>query len=478
MVNQTQSIRISKAGVTLSLLLVLVYLKIHLTIPGLGIPYFWAHALAWLYLIRTNRAKMTLGFTALAAFALLFQYLLTAASYTNPSKQDSQYFIYWLLNFGTFLGSIAVLQDCNPGTINRICRFFLYGMLLIAFSEVYLGARPLIDEIRSLYTSTSSLYNFVDRDIQQYGAVRATALTSEPSSAGNYFGFLVILLIATSQRMKIAFIEALVLCIAATYLFRTPTLTFYIAFAGIILVFGKSNSKRTILGNGLACVTLAGAIVVPYLLYLNVLPGLASYTGGFTSTGSFYIRQIAPINTFLGMISESPLMGFGFQYSEHSRDINSVVLASDYGGFYTTSQLSDMQAGQFSTNAFWEFFSTNGILGSIVLLAIYRKALRAMNVPHHLFILLGSSTLLLAHGGLILPFTWTPVVALAYFAWRRGKANSSTHFDAVSHGELSATQDSGLGAHNSLAGQAGPALTTKVLNFTSGTGKRQDNRWR
>lgn len=478
MVNQTQPIRISKAGVTLSLLLVFVYLKIHLAIPGLGIPYFWAHALAWLYLIRTNRIKMTLSFTALAVFVLIFQYLLTAANYTSPSKEDSQYLIYWLLNLGTFIGSIAVLQDCNPRTINKISRFFLYGMLLIAFSEVHLGARPVIDEVRSLYTSTSSLYNFVDRDIQQYGALRATALTSEPSSAGNYFGFLVILLIATSQRMKLAFIEALALCIAATYLFRTPTLTFYIAFAAIILAFSKSNSKRTALGNALACITLAGAIVIPYLLYLNLLPELSSYTGGFTSTGSFYIRQIAPINTFLGMISESPLMGFGFQYSEHSREINSVVLASDYGGFYTTSQLSDMHAGQFSTNAFWEFFSTNGILGSIVLLAIYRKALRAMNVPNHLFILLGSSTLLLAHGGLILPFTWTPVVALAYFAWRRGKANSSSHVDAMSHGGPVTAQRNGRGTHNGLAGQVGSALTTELLTVTSCTDTRQDNRWR
>lgn len=458
MVNQMQSIRISKAGVTLSLFLVLVYLKIHLTIPGLGIPYFWAHALAWMHLIRTNRAKMTAGFTTAAAFVLIFQYLLTAENYASPSKQDSQYFIYWLLNFGTFVGWIATLQDCNPRTINKIARFFMYGMLLVAFSEVYLGARPVIDEIRSLYTSTSSLYNFVDRDIQQYGAIRATALTSEPSSAGNYFGFLAILLISTSRRMKLAFAEALVLCIAAIYLFRTPTIAFYIAFAAIILVFGKSDRKRAILGNCLTCITLAAAIVIPYLLYLNLLPALTPYTGGFTSTGSFYIRQIAPINTFLGMTSESPIMGFGFQYSEYSRDINSVVLASEYGGFYTTSQLSDMQAGQFSTNALWEFFSTNGFIGSIILLAIYHKALRAMNVPHHLFILLGSSTLLLAHGGLILPFTWAPVVALAYFAWRRGNAAEPRNVKAVSHGETNTLQTTGPSARSSLAGQVAPAL--------------------
>lgn len=478
MVNQTQSIRISKAGIALSLLLVLVYLKIHLAIPGLGIPYFWAHALAWLYLIKTNRVRMTLGFTALAAFTLFFQYLLTAESYANPSKQDSQYFIYWLLNFGTFIGSIAILQDCNPRTINKISRAFLYGMLLIAFSEVYLGARPIIDEVRNLYTSTSSLYNFVDRDIQQYGAVRATALTSEPSSAGNYFGFLVILLIATSKKMKLAFIEALVLCLAATYLFRTPTLTFYVALAAIILVFSKSNSKRTILGNSLACITLAGAIVVPYLLYLNVIPGISTYTGGFTSTGSFYIRQIAPINTFMGMITDSPLMGLGYQYSEYSRDINSIVLASDYGGFYTTSQLSDMHAGQFSTNAFWEFFSTNGILGSIIILLIYRKTLRAMNIPHQLFILLGSSTLLLAHGGLILPFTWTPVVALAYFAWRRGKLNSPPHRGVVPHGASNASQDNLLDEHRVHPEHMEPVLNSGLSTSTSRTGTQEDSRWR
>lgn len=414
------------SGIFLISISVFIYIKLHLSVPGLGVPYFFAHVTAILYLAKKGRLLKVGQHLYLATGVLLLQYLFTSEDWLSPSKSDFQYTAYWALNFFTIFGLLAIMQSCGDSALNRFARIFIYLMILVGVAEVYLGAKPLVDSVRSIYTSSSSLYVAEERDIRQYGVIRPNVFTSEPSSVGNYFGFLWMILLMTARLNRKSLTEAALLMAAAIYLFRTPTLVGYAA-AIIVLWMASTGGKikRHAGALGALCFTLL-MVLAPYLMFSWRDTSQSELLSEFVGSGSFFLRQVAPLNTFFSMLSESPALGYGYQFQEMSRNVNIEILQLDYGGYYTASRLSEMLAGQFSTNAFWEFLTTNGLLGSLALILIYGRIFHSFGVRRHLILLFLSAGILTLHAGLILPFTWTAVIALAYHLSRKSPWSKDT----------------------------------------------------
>ncbi len=391
--------------------LILVYLKIHLTIPGLGVPYFFAFAVSAIVLMNVVDLGRFYLLLASAACFLSVQYILSSFHIFHPNKFDAQYFIYWLMNLCTVFALTLSLRRGDGPLIERLLRVLLYALIVIAFLEMYGGLKPFIDAARKLYTSTSSYYDAMDRDVRQYGGVRPTAFASEPSSLGNFFGAMWLLYLFGYRRSFARLFEAAVLMGVALVLFRTPTLFAYITVAPILGLYQFRRTRPFALAASILLVFLMA--IVPYIAYINRYEFENKYLREFVSTGSFFIRNITPINTFAGMCQDRPVFGYGGGFLDVAESINIGEIHARFQNFYTYDRLASMPATTFITNAFWELFIINGFFGTAFLIWFYRSMFSYIGVRR--FSLLAMLTLAIwtSHAGLLLAFTWVPVIVLA-----------------------------------------------------------------
>ncbi len=392
------------------IILILVYLKIHLSITGFGVPYFYA------FVVSLYVAVMSVGISAIfsACYAfflyLVAQYFFSSFHIFHPGKADIQYILYWMTNLVTIFSLCVSLKRSDVGRLDMWIRVLLYALIVIAFLEVYGGVKPFIDSVRKLYTSTSSFYDAADRDVRQYGRIRPTAFASEPSSLGNFFGALWLLYVFWRGASISRWVESGAMMIVAVFLFRTPTLFAYLVVAALLLVY--SNRQVRGIAMPLAALLVCLVAVLPYAAYSARYDLENKSMREFVSTGSFFIRNITPINTFFDMIEERPLFGFGGGYLDAAQAGNIGEIYSRFRGFYTYDRISSMPSSTFITNSFWEFFIVNGFVGSLILGWLYRRMFLRFGVKNFMLLAMLSMALWTSHAGLILTFTWVPVVVL------------------------------------------------------------------
>lgn len=397
----------------LSGILLLCYLKIH----GLGIAYIGALMVSLMAFTRYRELwdKLLMLIGIFAGFVLLHALL---SSLTLPSnywigRDQAKQMIYSTTNFTIVATTLLLGRRGDPDARIRTIRYILIGMLAIAVLEVYGPLKPVIDALRALYTSDSSLYIATDRDVQQYGMTRPTVFTSEPSSLGNFFGALWVYFVISGRRTLIDLAGYMLLLLAAIYIIRSPTLLGYAAVVpGLLLV----QARRGLLGYGYLAAILAVFLLVPSYLYTQkgYFPGALDY---FMSTGSFFIRQIAPVLSAEASISLSPFFGAGFSYYAVARDTTYNLLSLLHGGYYDDAFLSVMPVGQYVTNAAWEFVGVYGLFGGIVFVAILMRLFRLVGIVHGPAVLLATAALWTTHAGITLAFTWTPliIIGLAFY---------------------------------------------------------------
>ncbi|AWI86729.1 hypothetical protein CEW88_23475 (plasmid) [Alloyangia pacifica] len=397
----------------LSGILLLCYLKIH----GLGIAYVGALMVSLMAFTRYRETwdKLLVLIGIFVAFVLLHAILsgLTLPSNYRLGQDQTKQMIYSTTNFTIVATTLMLGRRGDPEARTRAIRYILIGMLAIAVLEVYGPLKSAMDAFRSLYTSESSIYTFAERDVQQYGMVRPTVFTSEPSSLGNFFGALWVYFVIRGRRTLIDLAGYMLLLLAAIYIIRSPTLLGYAAVVpGLLLV----QARRGLLGYGYLAAILAIFLLVPSYLYTQkgYFSGTLNY---FMSTGSFFIRQIAPVLSAEASISLSPFFGAGFSYYEVARDTTYHLLSLLHGGYYDDAYLSVMPVGQYVTNAAWEFVGVYGLFGGIGFAAILMRLFRLVGIVHGPAVILATAVLWTSHAGITLAFTWTPmiIIGLAFY---------------------------------------------------------------
>lgn len=397
------------------LFLLFSYTKIHLTIPGFGIPYFFSHLMAALYLIKYGRLKLMAIDIAPWVFILIVHFLISSENAPIPNKEDIQTFTYNLLNMFSILTLFLMLRWSDMNHIEHMSKILMILMILFGLIEIYGGLKEYFDAIRSLYTSESSMYTAEDRDISQYGALRPNVFTSEPSSVGNFFGSLWVLYFSISKRTSRKNFECVILMAIAIFLFRSPTLILYIIVGLVINIYVFSKNKAYISWI-MVSVTLFATMFLPYYLSTNEISFIMEneFAMDFVSTGSFYIRQIAPVENFIYMLHENPFFGYGYSYFDKMKSNNWLALIYKNPTFYDYDRIVGMHGGQFITNALWEFWVLNGLAGGLVTLIYMFAKIRKNGGKNFILLLLCSACVWASHAGISLIFTWIPIIFIAY----------------------------------------------------------------
>lgn len=399
---------------------IFIYLKIHLYIPGFGVPYFFAFAVVLYAVASSGHIRRIYPYLLAYLAYLLVQYLLSSSHMFHPSKFDAQYFIYSLFNVTTVLGLSILFVGADVRGVERWARWLIYALVLISIFEIYLGFKPAFDAFRKLYINSSAYYDAASRDVQQYGGVRPNAFTSEPSSLGNFFGVVWVLYLTLGRQSFVKIAESAFLMAAALFLFRTPTLLAYILAAAILLA-NRSGPIGRYVSYVAAAIFLVASIFIPYQMYISRYSIPSDIIKYFVSTGSFYIRQITPVNTFFSMLSDRPLLGYGSEFVQSVNSINAGDVYRNIGGYYDYDRVFSMQAATLMTNAFWEFLSVNGIFGSIILIVFYRTFFKAIGVGQFWLLASLSAIVWFSHAGQFLAFTWYPVIIFAFILARKEK---------------------------------------------------------
>ena len=408
----------------LFLILTFSYLKIH----GVGIVFLAALAMAVSVYFRYKSSwrAPVIYILALCAFLVLhalMSHLNLPRGYAF-GKDQIKILLYGMTNFCIVVTAIYLISKTDSPSHARTTYWVMVVMMAIAVAEVYGPFKPIFDAIRDVYTSDSSIYAATERDLAQYGYIRPTVFTSEPSSVGNFFGALWLCYLCTIQFSTRRLLGAALLIVAALVVFRSPTLVGYVAVApGLLLV----KNGRSLIGYSSLVVIALGTLILPNILWVMRFGIEIEGLKAFLSTGSFFIRQISPLMAVSSVMQMSPVFGAAGNYYQIARQEASGVIGFLFGGFYTDEKLAMMPDGQFVTNATFEFLGVFGVAGCIILTIIFLRVFRAFNIKHGAAILLACTSLWVSHAGIVGAFTWTPLILLALaFHVRREQVNSDS----------------------------------------------------
>lgn len=378
-----------------------IYLKLH----GFGMIHF----ITFLGAVIATSVFPRIISSALPLTLILGLLFLQFVVTLDASKESAKLIIYSAANFFIMAVIFGLLFRLPRKKTREITLYLAAFMLVLGFTEIYLGARPLFDIITSIYTSDESNYTATARDISNYGALRARIFTSEPSSAGNMFGCLLLILTTCMRGLKRDWLIIFILTLAALFLIRSPTI---LSYAVLGLTIGSARYIGDRAAFALVLFTCAGvSIILPYLWFNSV--EISSGITTFTNSGSFFIRQIAPIMTLQAEIGDHFWLGLGAEYAEKSVGATIATLSELHGGFYTKEYLAYMPSREFSSNALYELLLTYGFIGLITLISFMWWLLKLHGVARRRSVIVASLFLLTNHAGIVLAFTWIHFVCIA-----------------------------------------------------------------
>ncbi|MEM7295611.1 MAG: hypothetical protein AAF330_03145 [Pseudomonadota bacterium] len=372
-----------------------------------GLSYAAAFAVAVFVHLRRPPPFAIVALGGVFAYGLGLQNIyLAALGGADHSLEALKFVVYNLTNFVILTAALRLAVDL-PGDRFRLITTIAAMLLIVGFIEVHLSGRAIMDTVRAFYVSDNSLYTATLRDLERYGQLRATLLTSEPSSAANFFGALWVAYIVLAPRNWRTYALGLVLFVAGLWLIRSPALLAYAAILPAMLLFDRAR-----IGAGLLyCVALVATVQLLALWLWGVRHDIAGGAlGDFVLSGSFFVRQITPPDAALAALREAPLFGLGADYYTVARQISEIDLNLTFGGHYTPERLSEMPDGQFVTNAFWELWGAFGVVGLASVLALWAGVLRALRVPRILGLIAAFVAITPNHAGIADTFTWTPLI--------------------------------------------------------------------
>lgn len=403
--NETQFAHSRINAVLLIAILFFIFVKWHF----LGLTYAAAFGLSLIVFLRSPTMLRSIPVIIyFAIFMLLHSILTSIIANVDLGRENAQIIIYSVTNI-FILAALFTLWRLSPYQPESFFHTIVLVLLVLAFMEVYLGFRPLFEAFKLFFNSTAA-YTAEDRDISLYGRIRPMIFTTEPSSSGNFFGAIWLAYVASMKANLKNYAKASLYFLLAVYIFRSPTLIGYLAVAPGFILLARNHSLFSL--SYFVSVICFSNIFFYYGWNLRndiTITQLAS----FFSTGSFYIRQISPIETVQTVLASSPFFGYGVEYLSTARSIAAPHLFSSIG-FYTYERIASMPDRVMTTNAFWELFGVFGIIGAVAFTLLKSSLLKVFGVRNPIVLLIGVYALFSSHAGIYAAFTWTPLIFIGF----------------------------------------------------------------
>ena len=202
-------------------------------------------------------------------------------------------------------GLCTLISHIERERLRKLLERLAWGVLIVAFAEVYLGFYDIMTQINSVLYSwrPQGFYTAIERDIALWGQVRPLVFSTEPSLVGVWGSVLMVgaTILAPSEQWK----RYLALTLYAGALFfvaRSNTVLLIFSF-----YIGASIAKE---GNNLIkqITILFSTIGISFaLLFISSLTPLVNYAQGT----SFFARITGPYLTTIESLKYSPFFGIG-----------------------------------------------------------------------------------------------------------------------------------------------------------------------
>lgn len=309
---------------------------------------------------------------------------------------------YSQLMFSIFAGyglSILIVQ-IERERLRKLLACIAWGILIVAFAEVYLGLFDIMTQINSVLYSwrPQGFYTATERDIALWGQIRPLVFSTEPSLVG---------------------IWGSVLMVSATILDRSASWKRYlilIFYVGALVFVVRSGTVMAILLSYLAAtmlykrdylfkqaMLLLGALGLAFLLnFTSTLTVMGRYLQGT----SFFARFTAPFQTTLEMLDRSPFFGLGLGNDELLRQITFDVWARE-GMLVRAAHYVEAHGlnGMLTNNFFWIWINL-GLFGGLVLLLLVFKLVRHLGHFPAAVVLMSTLGTWMTVGGFVDMRTW------------------------------------------------------------------------
>lgn len=283
--------------------------------------------------------------------------------------------------------------------LRRLLSRLAWGILIVAFAEVYLGFFDIMTQINSFLYSwrPQGFYTAIDRDIALWGAARPRAFSTEPSLVGVWGGVLMVgaTILSASTNWKrylvlIAYIGALV------FIARSAT-TLLILFAYLgAMVFDKRNSllKHLLLSGLLGVAAILTAVFMQALM------------GQYLHNLSFFARFIGPYMTTLEVLQQSPLFGLGLGNDRLLEMIVFDVWAQEGMLARSTVYVNAHGLTGMLTNNFFSIWIYLGLVGGVFLLSVIFAFVRHLGRFPVMMVLITTFGTWMTVGGFVDIRTW------------------------------------------------------------------------
>lgn len=357
-------------------------------------------------------------FWCLACTATLASHALLdppGASFASQTRSLAGLGTALIGGYGIFLGIRAI------GRIRASKMFYGLWLFIVVFSflEIYGGLRPLSDAVREGLRPDQWLYELDLRDMGRYGAVRPKVFAAEPSIVG-YTVSLCLgawLILGLRKRPWHRLVEFLLMAGITWFFVRSPSMVTGLAAALLAIPFHVIGRRHFITfrqARGqfhplLAIGTLMGIVAIS-IASVKLSDRLAMEFS-FFSTGSFFIRQVAPFLAEIEVIKQHLLLGTGLGGDDLLFRIVEQVYVSK-SAFIRYPNLFDMPVEILITNAFYSYWHALGLLGGgIGVLLLHYFCLSTRCLP--MYVLSGTALAAHAIGGMNNPRLWVLFFVLA-----------------------------------------------------------------
>ncbi|WP_437229270.1 hypothetical protein SH661x_001351 [Planctomicrobium sp. SH661] len=280
-----------------------------------------------------------------------------------------------------FLSPTVWLSSYHTRTVNRLFFWICLGLLLVATLETVVPVvRTVSDNFRKRCYSDDRRYDSSERDERQYGLVRPTFFTQEPSHLAKFYAFVLLSYLLTSaSRYRYAAYGLLVM--AGLVVLRSPSLVAAVPL-GLIVVLSRMRVQ-----NAMPILTSGGLLVVVfgYVAATQVFSERILEVSEGKDLSSFQ-RIVGPYKLIYETLAQYPMFGAGVG----GREVIVDIILDVYEQFSGRTDMVRFVLSDLSfviTNAFAELWIYLGIVGgSFFLWQLYRVEHAIASVPFLVFL--------------------------------------------------------------------------------------------
>lgn len=320
----------------------------------------------------------------------------------------------------SIIGAASMLYAVKRADPNKIFRALIilwYIIILLALAEVYF-AKGFFDNLREIIYSGSDrgLYFAVERDLDIYGRVRATALASEPSFLADTLSVLCIMVFLLSYKSepRKAYLTLTVMLFVSIFVVPSFKFVFYIFALFIFLRWPKTGFQALLFFTATATFFLLFFFLFDYILGLMVF-----ISSDHIETGSFFGRIGSAHIVGLNALSSYPLFGYGVGNRDSVYPII-VDVWNNSGAFILFPWYANAPAEGLLSNGFWWMLIYLGVLGTAFFLFLIGLILKGIGVQYPFRSITCAAITWYGGGGFVDPQSWCLVVAFSISAFPSG----------------------------------------------------------